>query len=544
MSAAGRCDPLRREISRSVCGLLLSVVASIAAGAQATPVGSRLEDFARLLQLTGDLPFSAVTQRSGTIEQGASPIAEDSVAWGQSLRARLRAQGPLPGERFALLPQDLRIYHNSTRPWGVNDGAVWQGKGSTLALSAGVHGRLGPLQLTFAPLLTHSRNADFALSPWPAPDGHSPFAYPTFRPTWIDSPQRFGSRPVTTLDWGQSSVRAAWRGTVVGFSNENLWWGPGVRNALLMTNNAPGFPHLFAGTTRPANIGIGTLDARVIWGSLRESAYFDTVSTNDRRFITGAVLSHSPSWAPTLEVGLARVFQQGWQAGPSLEDAFLLLHPGVGDGQDEMTSVFLRWVAPESKLELYGEWAKGEQSGNPRDLMVQPEYGSGWLLGFQKAMQRGPSEKTLWRLTSELTLLGAARTTRIRTADAGFFYVHPSVVQGYTHRGQVMGAGIGPGSSQAFVRLDRFAAWGSAGISAFRTVYDNDRFYLKPGTVDRRGHEVEPAFAANVLIVRGPWDLSFSAAASQLLNQYGYPLNDHWNANIVLGAAYHPRTHR
>ena len=34
----------------------------------------------------------------------------------------------------------------------------------------------------------------------------------------------------------------------VGYSNANMWWGPGFHNSLTMTNNTTGFPHLMIGT--------------------------------------------------------------------------------------------------------------------------------------------------------------------------------------------------------------------------------------------------------------------------------------------------------
>ena len=30
-----------------------------------------------------------------------------------------------------------------------------------------------------------------------------------------------------------------------GFSNENLWWGPSIRNSIMMSNHARGFKHIY-----------------------------------------------------------------------------------------------------------------------------------------------------------------------------------------------------------------------------------------------------------------------------------------------------------
>ena len=34
----------------------------------------------------------------------------------------------------------------------------------------------------------------------------------------------------------------------IGYSNANMWWGPGLHSTLTMTNNTTGFPHLMIGT--------------------------------------------------------------------------------------------------------------------------------------------------------------------------------------------------------------------------------------------------------------------------------------------------------
>src|ERR1035437_205388 len=57
-----------------------------------------------------------------------------------------------------------------------------------------------------------------------------------------------GDKPIHRLDAGQSTAMVALRNVGFGVSNENQWWGPGIRNALILSNNAPGFPHAFIRT--------------------------------------------------------------------------------------------------------------------------------------------------------------------------------------------------------------------------------------------------------------------------------------------------------
>ena len=63
---------------------------------------------------------------------------------------------------------------------------------------------------------------------------------------------------------GQSSISAVIGPIEVGWSTEAEWWGPGIRNALVMSNNAAGIPKYFLGTPRPIRTPAGALSARWI----------------------------------------------------------------------------------------------------------------------------------------------------------------------------------------------------------------------------------------------------------------------------------------
>jgi hypothetical protein len=52
--------------------------------------------------------------------------------------------------------------------------------------------------------------------------------------------------PFNKAFWGQSSIRLTFGPASIGLSNENIWWGPGIRNSLIMSNNAPGFKHHYS----------------------------------------------------------------------------------------------------------------------------------------------------------------------------------------------------------------------------------------------------------------------------------------------------------
>jgi hypothetical protein len=543
-------DQYRQRRARAVLqviAVLCILPAASPAEAQSVPVGDPLEDYARLLQLTGALPVSAVSAGPAAEVGGLlTPVEGKFDPWRSSLGVRLPAA---TGRdlRFDLLPFEFRTAYNSARPWGFNDGAMWQGRGTTLGVSGGLAARWGRISAAFRPVMLQNQNRAFELSPLPVRAGQSSYSYPTGTGLSIDMPQRFGAESYSTFDLGQSFVRGDFGPVAVGLSNENLWWGPGRRNGIIMSNHGPGMGHVFLGTARPADVRIGTFETRWIWGRLRESQYFDSVATNDSRFFTGIVATFSPKFLAGLELGLSRTFVNEWrEGGPSLEEItqiFIPLEknsfvtpeaPTGNDRADQMATLFFRWALPESGFELYGEWAKGDHSRDWRDLFVEVEHASGWMLGAQKVVAADAAR--VWRIATELTLLGASRTSLLR-APSSPFYVHPIVRQGYTQRGQVIGAGIGPGSSQFSFGVDRFATWGKTGLGFLRTVYDNDRFYAEPRS--HHTHEVEPSFTADLLLYRGRWDLSGAVTTSNLLNKWYIERNDERNLNLNFSARYH-----
>ena len=52
-----------------------------------------------------------------------------------------------------------------------------------------------------------------------------------------------------------------------------MWWGPGTRNSLIMSNNAPGFLHFTLNTKKPIETFIGSFEGQIISGKLEGSGF-------------------------------------------------------------------------------------------------------------------------------------------------------------------------------------------------------------------------------------------------------------------------------
>src|SRR5262249_29525637 len=150
-------------------------------------------------------------------------------------------------------------------------------KGANVWATAGAAFRAGILSVRVEPFVELAQNGAFRLEPTPA--GRSPYV-DDLRPGTIDLPQRFGPSSVRVIDPGQSYIRLDWRGVAAGASSENLFWGPGVKESLLLDDNAAGFPHVFIGTSHLIHTPIGGFHGQLVYGRLTESDWAPTsVST-------------------------------------------------------------------------------------------------------------------------------------------------------------------------------------------------------------------------------------------------------------------------
>lgn len=399
---------------------------------------------------------------------------------------------------FRVLGPEFQMVNNSALPWSMNDGAMWAGRGANWRLTGGVAARLGRLNVVLAPELVTSNNSDFDLrTPWierpPIPPDRSEFQFEwyAFGPYSIDMPTRFGTEKIQSLRGGQSSIAVDVGATQLGFGTENNWWGPGIHNALILSNNAPGFKHFFFRSARPLNTRLGNVDFRWIVGGLKESEYFDTVSTNDLRSISAGAVTLEFLRPSGLTIGFARsVFgtSDGWSEIPlrwlevlhgtgrpnnrALSDS--ALYPG---GRDQVYSLFARLVLPRAGLETYVEWGRTEFPQSIRDLLVAPNHTQAYTLGLQW-------QRPIWR-DSTLLRFGVENTTveqsaTFRDRPLGVWYTSRTVVQGYTNEGQPLGAAVGPGSSGQIIVLDFIRPNALFGLKAGRTRYNEDVRAISP----------------------------------------------------------------
>lgn len=432
-----------------------------------TGIATPLDDLARLVEIQTDPTVSRSVRRHSEARWPAcrAPGAgsdTDSDAVGSLVAGSLQA-GPLGAIPWRVTPRTARIdaAYRTGYPDDRNNGALWAGRGASTVLEAGVEVRAGPVSAALVPQLLYQQNSPYDF-PRRRHEGFSQFIYPHYT-TQIDLPQRHGPDPFSSAEWGQSYIRADGYGVAAGISTENLWWGPATRYPIIMSNTAPGMPHLFLGTSGPTDIWIGLLDAELVWARSTESEYFDEIPENDRHMMGGLALAFSPRPLPGLWLGLARAYHyqdDGWNDfGQLLATAGL----GTADFQgNQIGSVFARWVFPSAGAEIYGEWAREDRSWDIPEFIQEPDHSQAYMIGFQKVTPLTAGYAL--RVEGELVALQELPELRTGSRPLPVYYMHDKINQGHTHRGQLLGAGVGPGADAQFIGLDVMADFGLAGL--------------------------------------------------------------------------------
>ena len=467
-----------------------------------------------VLKLAGASPAGPVfLERPSTLSRlpvcpGNAPVA----VWAMS------PVDTTAGNQAGLWPVIGELVRNSGYPKDENNGALWAGVGANLAGTAGVWGRWHWFSAAIAPRIIYQQNLAFPLVPVQA--GFDPLSNPNHL-NELDWPQRMGTSSFATLDPGQSYVRADAGYFAAGVSTENFTIGPSRLNPILMSSTAPGFPHVFLGTSRPIPTPIGPIDVQAVFGRLTKSD-FDPADANHRVF-DALVVGWSPRWLPGLQLGAARSYLVAITDSTSFGDAlsgFLQISPTFTSGANRvgngMGGLFGRWVLPASGFEVYGEWTREDTPYNLQDLLAEPDWTQAYGLGVQQLARIGTGKQL--HLRAELVHLGASAPVR---AGKGFYsyYAHGGG-ESVTNEGQLLGAAIGPGSDAQALSVDLLSGRGLTGVWAERARYDDDTYYmLYARRYAESRHDYELTGGLRHVYARGPLQLEGRLAYSRRHNR-------------------------
>lgn len=356
--------------------------------------------------------------------------------------------------KIGLLPITSINKFTSHHPYGWSDGALFPANGFQTMFSAGAYFKLGPLFVQVKPEIIFAENR-----PYERTLNYGAEVLKGAYKKVLPGQSRIG------LNFGPFSLAA---------SSENLWWGPGQFSAVMMSNNAPGFPHLSFSTNRPLKTTIGSFEWQIIGAEIQDIQYqpdefrylanYSSVyqpfidSVDNKKYMNGVGLSYQPIFLKGVTVGITRTFvssvlnlnsnlvkNEGFVGaylpivGKFFKDKY------VDDNArkwNQLASLFLRINFPKSKSEVYVEYGWNDHKWNIRDMMMSPTHSAAYLVGVKKLFELG-KEKVL-DVTLEHNQMEQSPDFLVR--DAYLWYIH-WYKSDYSHTSQVLGSGIGFGAN-------------------------------------------------------------------------------------------------
>ena len=442
--------------------ILLSVFVLEKAYTQSIPVGTVGDDYFRILQLQGKIdPNYSLSTRPNFLTN-KFPIDSLYYLLDSNLIPNIALKNRFSEFRPMLI--QLRSQYNSLHPYGWNDEGMIKAKGIQTMARIGVYSRIGPLHIQFIPEHINAENTPYVIS------------------------DEFGTIPKDRYQQnflGQSSVRLNLSAVSIGFSNENIYWGPGQYGALIMSNNAPGFAHYTFNSIRPIKTFLGSFEFQLVTGRLEQdpTAPFEAISLNEfpiwkePRIFNGLNIVFKPSFLPNLFIGINRAYQYSEvnleKQGNGFVDKFLpvfskIFKSSVGGTdedkieRDQQLSIFTRWLFPKSHAEMYFEYGWNDHKDNFRDFWIDPEHAASYLIGFKKLQ---PLNHNRW-LELNAELIHTAQTSDYLVRNAGDWYIYTN--GGYNHFNQILGAGSGRGNNVQTLNINLLKGLSKIGMKIQR----------------------------------------------------------------------------
>ncbi len=428
--------------------------------AQSIPVGTVLDDYFRILQLQGKIdPIYSNTTRPNFINLSRDSLyklIDSNLIQHKIINTHLVEFNPVIAQ--------IRTQYNSLQPFGWNDEGMIKAKGIQTMARIGVYGRVGPLHIQFIPEHVNAENPAYDIS------------------------SEFGTKPAGRYQQnflGQSSVRLNLHKFTIGFSNENLYWGPGQFGALIMSNNAPGFSHYTFNTTKPIKTFLGSFEFQLVNGRLEQNPNdpFENLNLKSNsawiqpRIFNGLNFVFQPKVFPNVFFGFNRAYQFSEinlnKQGNSFLQEYFPVFSGVFKSsvggteedkipRDQQISLYSRWLFPKTHAEFYFEYGWNDHKDNFRDFWIDPEHAAAYIVGFKKLL---PLEKNRW-LELNTEIIQTSQTIDYLVRTAGDWYIYEN--GGYNHYNQILGAGSGKGNNIQTIQVNLLSGLSKIGMKVQR----------------------------------------------------------------------------
>lgn len=442
-------DSIKQKLKPEIQDALIKVRSSLA-----IPVGfTDIDEQIRNLQLLNKIP----SDQSLTIRPYHTDTKFNYAKILSLIDSNIKYNGLLyqsRGNSITLLPINLSQKLNTDHPYGWNDGAMSYSKGYQMQVSAGIFASFGNLKVQLRPEFVKTASGQY------------------------ETNQSWGlvTNGLSKILPGQSSIRYDLNKISLSASTQNLWWGPGISNSMLMSNNAPGFFHYSIASNRPLKTFLGNFQFQIISATLKqdssqgyENRNLKKLNLQNRnRTYNALTFTFQPVIMKNITFGLTRAFQN--LAENNISGFVPKYLPVLGSffgsayndtiNRDQILSFNTRWVFPKNHAEVYFEFGYNDAKDNFRDLMLDMSHSSGYVFGFKKLAYLNNIDY----LDFGAEVIRMAQTPSYLMRNAGNFYEHGRITEGYTHKNQILGAASGFGNNMQTVNLSFNRGWNKYGL--------------------------------------------------------------------------------
>jgi hypothetical protein len=430
--------------------------------------------------------------------------------------------------------------NNSTLPLSFNDGNFFPARGWQERYSLGVNFRYKFIEINYQPekVVAQNKPQDFFVGDI----GNYWARYYQLVRNNIDDFRSVGfGNKIDTTTLGQSYISLNFGKISIGTSNQNIWWGPGLRNSLIFTNTAAGFQHIFLNSNKPIVTPLGKIEFSGILGRIDSTRFEDPddpymrtmweggmiKKKNITRTISAFTINFQPKYLKNLFIGYAfsrqfykKDFNQYNQAYSYYSKDKPKMDLGV---------LMFRFSLPRNHAEIYAELGQPEKSPWPWKFFGD-SVRTGFVVGIRKFVPLR-NNNFIFEFSTEFTQLALMNPRLIFNADPrgdgpqfNSWYTSPIIRHGYSNDGQLLGSNIGPGSTSQMIGVGLRYKKNRIGIKAEKIVYNYDFYYFNylsnvigSGWFDRLWIDLNRSIDIQVFLF------------NNILLSANYMLTDSWN---------------
>jgi hypothetical protein len=384
--------------------------------------------------------------------------------------------------------------NNSLLPISFNDGSFFPARGWQERYSIGINLKFRFLEINYQPekIIAENKPQEF----FRGDVGNYWARYYQLVRNNIDDFRSVGfGKKIDTLTLGQSYLSLNFGKISAGVTNQNIWWGPGLRNSLIFTNTSAGFKHFFISTNKPIETPLGNIEFSGIVGRIDSTRFEDPddpymrtmweggmiKKNNTSRIIKAFTLNLTPKGLKNLNIGYAL----SYQVYQNEKNIYNKLYSFYSKDQPNMSLgiLMIRFSMPKNYTEFYAELGQPDKSPLPWNFFGD-SLKTAFVAGIRKFVPLS-NKNFIFEFSTEFTQLALMNPRLIFNAEPrrdgpqfNSWYTSPIIRQGYSNDGQLMGANIGPGSTSQMVGIGLKYKKSRIALKVEKISYNYDFYYF------------------------------------------------------------------